>query len=64
METKIVGFLASGAKSSLEICSQFGLTVVQTITIMKALKRNGIVWQRNRRTMGRRNVSWWGLAEQ
>ena len=63
MELQILEFLQTGAKNSLEICSQFNLTVVDVATIMKGLKREGHVWQRKQRTMGNRSVSRWGIKE-
>lgn len=61
---QVLVFLKTGAKTSLEICSQFNLTVVDVVTIMKYLKREGHIWERKQRTMGNRSVSRWGIKEQ
>ncbi len=63
MEQQVLGFLQTGTKTSLEICSQFNLTVVDVVNIMKDLKRKGHIWQRKQRTMGNRSVSRWGIKE-
>ncbi len=63
MEQQVLEFLKTGTKTSLEICSQFHLTVVDAVNIMKDLKRKGRVWQRKQRTMGKRFVSRWGIKE-
>lgn len=63
MTQQILDYLKDTSKTSLDICSHFGLTIKETRQIMETLKRTGIVWERKHRTMGKRKVSRWGLIE-
>lgn len=63
MEQQILEFLKDTSKTSLEICSEFGLTIVDMRKVMDELLRKGQVWRRDGRTMGKRKVSRWGLVE-
>lgn len=63
MEQQILAFLKDTSKTSLEICAEFGLTIIDMRKIMDNLLRNGQVWRSKRRTMGNRKVSRWGLVE-
>ncbi len=63
MDQQVIDFLRGTSKTSLEICSQFNMTIVDTMALMERLKRDGRVWQSKRRTLGKRNVSRWGLVE-
>lgn len=63
-EQLIIKTLHGGTKTTLEISSQFRVTIKEALDLLRGLERQGLVWRRKTRGMGNRNVSRWGLKEE